>query len=124
MNIWRINKFQMGKFHYIWKYTVRVYRSGDTWMVLFTRSPSGPATYPIPWHAGLKKYRTHKFLPASPRAQMLQFQADLLQLQRITCHLAFPSDDRSQPFWHASNFFVDKMLGNLICGRVQSLGGR
>ncbi len=70
-------------------------------------------------------HRTHKFLPASP--ETLQFQADQVQLQQhlwlrlITCHLAFSSNDRFQPFWHASNFLVDKMLGNVGPSLVNQL---
>lgn len=71
------------------------------------------------YHAGWKKYRTHKFLPVPRRPQMLQLQADQLQLhehlqlQLITCHLPFTSDNGIQSFRHTSDFFVDKMLGNM-----------
>ena len=50
---------------------------------------------------------------------MLQIQADqlqlheYLQLQLITCHLPFTSDNSVQSFRNISNLFFDKMLRNM-----------
>ena len=81
------------------------------WITAYTNQPTWKFD-----HVGWKKYRTQKFLPAPPRPQILQLQADQLQLhqhlqlQLITCHLPFTSDNGVQSFRHASNFLA---MGNI-----------